>query len=70
MDLSSIGNVTANITTMRLVNPDKIDLNEYPNTRTVYADQMTVSIERIYYLIFGINEAMTNSDFYFRLKQL
>lgn len=47
MDLSSIGNVTANITTMRLVNPDKIDLNEYPNTRAVYADQMTVSIERI-----------------------
>lgn len=40
MDLSSIG---ANITTIRLINSDKLDLNEYPNSRRMYADQMTVS---------------------------
>lgn len=53
MDLASIGNVTANITAMRLVNPDKIDLNEYPDTRTVYADQMTVNIDRHFTSVFN-----------------
>lgn len=43
MDLSSIGtDITANITTIRLMNPENIDFNEYPNRGGVYATQMTV----------------------------
>lgn len=42
LDLSTIVNVTANITTIRLFNPDNIDVNEYPNNRRLNTNQMTV----------------------------
>lgn len=46
MDLSAIGDITANITTIRLLNLETIDFNEYPSRGNVYASQMTVRVNK------------------------
>lgn len=43
IDLSSLGNLSANITTIRLFNPENINFNEYPSQPKFYTNQLTVS---------------------------
>lgn len=45
LDLSTIPDMTANVTTIRLLNPDNIAVNEYPNNPKLYMNQMTVRVQ-------------------------
>lgn len=47
LDLSTIPDMIANVTTIRLMNPDNIAVNEYPSNRKFYSNQMTVSLPSV-----------------------